>query len=230
MLWHKTIGAGGLVGGAFGPSVVSSDTYVDEANDNGYNFTPSLSGDFEHIVVCCGARKATSGSLRFDSVLTYAPDGGSEIDVPSLIRSNTGGREAVAIYVFEANDTTPDILVELNAVAYYFQAVVLGVTGLTSTTAVDTATDNNLPFDLDANTVTGGMIVSCHRDRSEEGGLFLTYTNTGIDVASKLQARGSDGTTTVFFEAIATGETPRDIQIDSDSTTSAVTSVLASLQ
>jgi hypothetical protein len=230
MLWHKTIGAGGLVGGAFGPSVVSSDTYVNEANDNGYNFTPSLSGDFEHIVVCCGARKNTSGSLRFDSVLTYAPDGGSEIDVPALVRSNTGGREASAIYVFEANDTTPDLLVGLNGVANYLQVVVLGITGLTSTTAVDTATDNSLPFDLDANTVTGGMIVSCHRNRGDDAGSPATYTNVGIDVNSKIQAVGSDGSTTVFFEAIATGETPRDIQIDSDSTSSGVTAVLASLQ
>lgn len=222
MLWHKVQGAGGVAGDT-GPSVVSSDTHVDETDDNQYSFTASLSGSFEHIILCVGARKNSSGTGRIDS---------ATLNGASMVRPNRNddGRECVAIFILASTDTTPSFVVDMNSNMFYGQFVVLGVTGLTSTTAVDVSNDDNLPFDLDANTVTGGFIVSCHRDRNEDGGTFFTYTNTGIDVDSKVQARGTDGATTVFFEAIATGETPRDIQISSNSTTNNDTSTLASLQ
>lgn len=222
MLWHKIIGAGG-VGGAVGPSVVSSDTHVDEADDNQYSFTASLSGSFEHIILCAGARRNSSGTGRIDS---------ATLNGASMVRPNrnSNGRECVAIFILASTDTTPSFVVDMNSNMFYGQFVVLGVTGLTSTTAVDVSNDDSLPFDLDANTVTGGMIISCHRDRDEDDGSPHTYTNVGIDVASKIQALGSNGGTTVFWEAIATGETPRDIQIDSDSGSNNTTSTLVSLQ
>lgn len=207
----------------YGASVVSFATQVDETDRTTYSFNPTLSGSFEHVIVCVGMRRNTAGTAGVSS----ATLNGTTMN--RVANSNNGSnRDAVAVFIAPSTDTTPDIIVTGNTMMFYGQFVVLGVSGLTSTMAVASAGDGSDPYDLDANTVTGGMIVACIRDRDDAGA--YSYSNTGIDAASKIQAIGSDGATTVFWETVSSGASPREIRIDSSTTSLNVVATLASLQ
>lgn len=189
-------------------TTVSSDNDVDETNLTTYTHTPTLSGVFSHIIVCVAGRRATSGTNSFSSVELNASAMTTSVEVHA-------GREGGGIFIIASSDTTPSIEIVFGSQQAYSQIVVFGVEGLTSATAIATATATNDPADLDVNTNADGIVFGVGRQRDADG--TEVWSNTGFDSDNRDTAQGADGAVNTWWEN-TTAETPRDLQIDSDIT------------